>query len=68
MIFAIRDKKKTDFQKLLGGNHILNIEVKRVSADCQILVPNHPVNSFDSLHVHFIDLEDADGSLTWVIS
>jgi len=28
VIFAIRDKKKTDFQKLLGGNHILNIEVR----------------------------------------
>jgi len=26
-MFAIRDPKKIDFQKLLGGNHILNIEV-----------------------------------------
>ncbi len=28
MVFAIRRrKKKIDFEKLLGGNHILNIEV-----------------------------------------
>jgi len=27
-MFAIRNPKKIDFQKLLGGNHILNIEVK----------------------------------------
>jgi len=26
-MFAIRGKKKNDFQKLLGGNHICNIEV-----------------------------------------
>jgi hypothetical protein len=29
VVFAIRrQKKKTDFQKLRGGNHILNIEVR----------------------------------------
>jgi len=27
VVFAIRDPKKIDFQNLLGGNHILNIEV-----------------------------------------
>ncbi len=32
-MFAIRGKKKNDFQKLLGGNHICNIEVARMKRD-----------------------------------